>query len=181
MTKIFALLGAAALIVSTSACEQYDSKGGGASDAGAVTAAIKADEKAWNEQFKAKDQNALTARYADDANFVAPGAPAAAGSTAIAKVYAEALSDPAFSVSFASDKIDASKCGDVAIARGHFAEKYTDPKTAKLMTASGTYVTVYKKQADGSWKVTEDITSASETKEVPPAKPATRAKMVSFG
>ena len=49
------------------------------------------------------------------------------------------------------------------------------------MTSTGTYVTVYKKQADGNWKVIEDITSAAETKEVPPAKPATRAKMTSFG
>ena len=180
MTKLFALLSATAILMGTSACEKYDSKAGGA-DAASVTAAIKADEKAWNDQFKAKDQNALTSRYADDANFVAPGAPAASGSTAIAKVYAEALSDPAFSVSFGSDKIDVSSAGDMAVSRGHFTEKYTDPKTSKLMTASGSYVTVYMKQADGSWKVTEDITSAAETKEVPPAKPATRAKMVSFG
>ena len=179
MTKLLALLGASVLIVSTGACEKYDKAGAG--DAASVTAAIKADEKAWNEQFKAKDQNALTARYADDANFTVPGAPPASGSTAIAKVYAEALSDPAFSVSFASDKIAVSSAGDMAVSRGHFSEKHTDPKTSKLMTSSGGYVTVYKKQADGSWKVTDDITSASETKEVPPAKPATRAKMVSFG
>ena len=180
MKKLFALLGASAIIVSTGACEKYDNKAG-AGDVAAATDAIKADEKAWNEQFKAKDQNALTARYADDANFVAPGAPAASGTTAISKVYAEALSDPAFSVSFASDKIEVSSSGDLAVSRGKFNEKYTDPKTAKIMASSGTFVTVYKKQADGSWKVTEDITAATETKEVPPEKPATRAKMTSFG
>jgi len=38
-----------------------------------------------------------------------------------------------------------------------------------------------EKQADGSWKVSDDITSAGEAKEVPPAKPAQHAKMVSFG
>ena len=180
MTKLFALLGASAIVLTTSACEQYGSKAG-AADPAAVTDAIKADEKAWNEQFKAKDQNALTSHYADDANFVLPGMPPASGSTAIAKVYAEALSDPAFSVSFDSDRITVSSAGDMAVSRGHITEKYTDPKTAKLMTSTGTYVTVYKKQADGSWKVIEDITSAAETKEVPPAKPATRAKMTSFG
>ena len=55
MTKSLALLGAAVLIVSTGACEKYDKAG--ASDAASVTAAIKADEKAWNEQFKAKDSD----------------------------------------------------------------------------------------------------------------------------
>ena len=54
MTKLFALLGASALIASTSACEKYDNKAG-ATDAAAVTDVIKADEKAWNAQFKAKD------------------------------------------------------------------------------------------------------------------------------
>jgi len=180
MTKLFALLGASALIASTSACEKYDNKAG-ATDAAAVTDVIKADEKAWNEQFKAKDQNKLTDRYADDAFFAGPGVEPANGATAIAKIYAEALTDPAFSVSFASDKVDVSSAGDMAVSRGHSTENYTDPKTSKVMTHSGSYVTVYKKQADGSWKVSDDITSAGEAKEVPPAKPAQHAKMVSFG
>jgi uncharacterized protein (TIGR02246 family) len=177
MTKLFALLGASAIIVCTSACEKYDAKAGAAD----VKAAIQADEKAWNDQFKAKDQNKLADRYADDAFFAAPGVEPASGSIAIRKVYADALSDPAFKVSFASDKIDVSSAGDMAVSRGKFTENYTDPKTSKVMTHSGSYVTVYQKQADGSWKVTEDITTAGEAKEVPPAKPATRARMVSFG
>jgi hypothetical protein len=50
------------------------------------------------------------------------------------------------------------------------------------MTGSGPYVTVYKKQSDGSWKVVEDFaaTDPDSTKPVEPGKPATRAQMVSF-
>jgi hypothetical protein len=50
------------------------------------------------------------------------------------------------------------------------------------MTDSGSYMTVYKKQSDGSWKAIEDFAAADpdSTKPVEPAKPATRAKMVSF-
>jgi ketosteroid isomerase-like protein len=33
----------------------------------------------------------------------------------------------------------------------------TNPKTKKPATDKGKYVTVFKKQADGSWKVVADI------------------------
>jgi uncharacterized protein (TIGR02246 family) len=120
--------------------------------------------------------------YADDAYFVAPGVKPVTGSTEIRQVYAKALADQAFVITFASDKIDVADSGDLAYARGHFSEKYTDPKTQKVMTDSGSYVTVYKKQSDGSWKATEDFAAAApdSTKPVEPAKPETRAKMVSF-
>ena len=178
MTKLLMLLGASAMLATASACAKYDDKAG-ATDAAAVTNAIKADEKAWNDEFKAKDQEKLIGHYADDAYFAMAGTPPADGNTAVRKLYADALSDPALSVSFASDKIDVS--GDLAYSRGHFTENYTDPKTGKVMTHGGTYITVYKKQGDGSWKATEDILAPGEAKEVPPAKPATRAKMTSFG
>ena len=170
-----ALLCAAALSVITAGCQ----KQAGSADPGAVKSAIQADEKSWNDQFKSRDTEGLVGHYADDA-FFAGGALTADGSTAIRKIYADTQSDPAFNVSFASDKIDTG--GDLAYSRGHFSEKYTDPKTGKVMTDSGAYLTVYKKQKDGSWKAVEDFTTADPgtLKEVPPEKPVTRAKMTSF-
>ena len=171
LTKSIALLGAAALVVSVSACQKYESKAGGnattaapAADTGAVTDAIKADEKTWNEDFHAKNLDALLAHYASDATAVFPGAAAVSGD-GLHKTYEDALKDPGFDVSFSSDKIDAS--GDLAYSRGHFTEKYTDPKTKQVVSDGGSYITVYKKQADGSWKVVEDFTAVE-----PPAAPA---------
>jgi uncharacterized protein (TIGR02246 family) len=149
--------------------------------AGSVTQAVKADEKKWNDDFKSKDLEALLGHYADDAYFVAPGVKPASGSMAIRKVYADGTSDPNFAISFASDKVDAAGSGDLAYARGRFTEKYTDPKTQKVMTDSGSYLTVYKKQADGSWKAVEDFAAADpdSTQPVEPGKAVTHAKMVS--
>jgi uncharacterized protein (TIGR02246 family) len=171
------LLGAAALALVVGGCQKQAK-----ADPAAVKTAIQADEKKWNEEFKAKDQESLVGHYADDAFFVAPGVKAADGSTAIRKVYSEGLNDKNFELSFASDKIDVADSGDLAYARGHFSEQYTDPKTGKVMAHNGSYITVYKKQADGSWKAVEDFAAADEStaKEVPPGKPATRAKMVSM-
>jgi ketosteroid isomerase-like protein len=153
-----------------SGCQKYESKAGGneaaapAADTGATTDAIKADEKKWNEDFHAKNLDALLAHYAPDAVAVFPGAPSVTGD-GLRKTYEDALKDPGFDVSFSSDKIDAS--GDLANARGHFTEKYTDPATKAVASHGGSYITVYRKQADGSWKAVEDFTAVE-----PPAAPA---------
>jgi ketosteroid isomerase-like protein len=174
---LIALSVAAALALTLSGCDK--GQNGSGQSASSVTDAVKADETKWNAQFKSKDFDGLIAHYADDAFFAAPGTEPASGSTEIRKVYATALSDPNFAVSFASDRIDSS--GDLAYSRGHFSETYTDKTTGKVMAGEGTYITVYKKQADGSWKAVEDITaSGGAPKPVPSAKPATRAKMVSM-
>jgi uncharacterized protein (TIGR02246 family) len=175
LTKSLALLSAAALVVSVSACQKYESKAGGneapapAANTGAITDTIKADEKKWNEDFHAKNLDALLAHYAPDAVAVFPGAPSVTGD-GLRKTYEDALKDPGFDVSFSSEKVDAS--GDLAYARGHFTEKYTDPTTKAGASNSGSYITVYKKQADGSWKVVEDFT-AVEPPAAPAAAPAT--------
>ena len=177
--RSFALLGAAALALVAGGCQKAAGSGG---DPDSAKKAIQADEKSWNEQFKSNDTEGLVGHYADDAFFVAPGVKAD-GSTAIRKAYADAHTDPNFSLNFASDKIDVAGSGDLAYARGHFSEKYTDPKTGKVMTDSGSYVTVYKKQQDGSWKAVEDFAAADadSQKPVEPGKPATPAKMTSSG
>jgi ketosteroid isomerase-like protein len=172
LTKSVALLSAAALIVSVSACQKYENQPGGnaatpAADTGAVTDAIKADEKKWNEDFHAKNMDALLAHYAPDAYAVLPGAPSVTGDS-LRKLYADAVKDANFDVSFSSDKIDVS--GDLAYSRGHFTEKYTDPNTKAAGSNSGSYITVYKKQSDGSWKVVEDFAAIE-----PPAVPAAPA------
>lgn len=156
------VIGTAALALTLSACQQTkQGSGAGASDAGAVKDAITADDKKMNDQFKSKDLEGLLGHYADDAFFIAPGLKGANGSTEIRKDYADALNDKNFNVTFGSDKMDVAASGDLAYSRGHFTETYTDPKTNKVVTNSGSYITVYKKQADGSWKAEEDFAAAN--------------------
>ena len=175
--RSFAMVGAIALALGMAGCQKQAAGG----DADSAKKAIQADEKDWNSQFKAKDSEGIVGRYTDESFLAAPGADPAEGSTAIRKVYANALSDPAINVTFGSDKMDAS--GDLAYSRGHFTETFTDPKSGKVMTQNGAYLTLYKKQQDGSWKAVEDFAAADagSQKPVEPGKPATRAKMTSSG
>ena len=174
------LLCTAAVAMALGGCDK--AAGSKSGDPDAAKKAIQADEAKWNEQFKSKDSEGLVSHYSDDAFFAAPGVAGASGSTNIRQVFANASTDPAFVVHFKSDKIDVASSGDLAYARGKFDEQYTDPKTGKVMSDSGSYITVYRKQDDGSWKAVEDFAAADPgtTKPVPAKPPATRAKMTSF-
>ena len=46
---------------------------------------------------------------------------------------------------------------------------YTDPASKQPKTESGTYFTVYRKQADGGWKAVEDVTVPGPPQVVAPA------------
>ncbi|HEX5237784.1 MAG TPA: SgcJ/EcaC family oxidoreductase [Sphingomicrobium sp.] len=176
------IAGAGAFALSLAACEKYQNASGAGADPGAIKNAIKADEKKWQQQVKAKDTEGLAGHYADDAYFVPGDAPPADGSTAIRQFYANASTDPALDVELTNEKIDVAGSGDMAYSRGHYTEKYTDRKTGKVMSDKGSYLAVYKKQPDRSWKIVEDFASTdpSSAKPVEPGKPATRAKMTSF-
>jgi uncharacterized protein (TIGR02246 family) len=169
------LFSVAAFALAAGGCQKQGASAN--SDPAAVQNAIKADEQKWNQQIKSKDVAGLVGHYADDAYLVTPGG-TASGSTAINKIYSDALADNYFSLSFASDKIDVS--GDLAYSRGHFSEKYQDPKSKQIVSDSGSYLTVYKKQQDGSWKAIEDFASADPATRKETSPVVKGPKMISF-
>ena len=111
MRNSMILLGAAAMSLMLGGCGK--STAGNAGSADSAKQAINADAAKWNKDFKAKDTEALSGHYADDAFLVAPGVTGADGSTAIRQVYATASTDPAFEVHFTVDKTDAASGGDM--------------------------------------------------------------------
>ena len=175
------LVGVAAVMLLAGGCQKTGAPSANPAD---IEAAIKADEKSWSDQFQAKprDLEALVSHYADNADFIAPGVKLTSGLTEIRKAYAEGLTDPNFNITFAADKVDVAQAGDMATSRGRFEQTYTDPESKRPVKVSGAFLTVYKKQADGSWKAVQDWAVADPGKPTPvgPSKPATRAKMVSF-
>ena len=165
--KIYAMSCAMALIaLAMTGCNQA------ADTRDADATAIKSYETQWNQDWAAKDAAKLAAYYADDAVLMAPGAPATAGKDAIVSELKGMLSDPALSLQFKTAKVEVAKSGDMAYSQGSYILAMTDPQSHQVVHDHGSYVTTYRKQADGSWKAVEDIA----TSEVPPAAPPTAMK-----
>jgi len=133
-------------------------------DMSAEKAKIHDLEAAWAKDAAAKDLDKSVANYADDAVLLMPGAPASKTKDAIRASWKGMLDDPNLKISFAPDRIEVSASGDLATTQGSYTMTMTNPKTKKPVEDKGSYLTVYKKQADGNWKAIEDTTNS----EVPP-------------
>jgi uncharacterized protein (TIGR02246 family) len=132
---------------------------------------IRDGETQWVKDFAAKDVEKVAAHYADDGSSMIPLMTLMTGKDAIRAGLKEEFSDPNSSLDFHPTKVEIAKSADLAYSQGTYMYSSTDPKTTKAVTESGNYVEVYKKQADGSWKVAADIA----TQEVAPA-PSRAAK-----
>jgi len=114
---------------------------------------IRSAAQRYMSAFNGGDTNAVTAFYADDAVLTPPNMAAAKGTAAIRAAVGGFLSAHP-TLSFAPDSI--TQNGDTATERGHYT------MTAGGQTDHGTYTAVWKRQADGSWKmVTDTVVSAS--------------------
>ncbi|HZZ34452.1 MAG TPA: SgcJ/EcaC family oxidoreductase [Caulobacteraceae bacterium] len=121
--------------------------------------ALKAVEKQWLAAWKAHDVPKIASFYTADATLMLPGAPVMSGTAAIQAGLTEAMKDPAFNLTFAGEAAAVAKSGDLGYTRGPFTQTASDPKTHKPADHKGAYVTVWRRQADGSWKAVQDIAS----------------------
>jgi uncharacterized protein (TIGR02246 family) len=117
-------------------------------------------ESGWAKEAAAKDLEKSVSHYADDAVLIMPGAPPSKGKDAIRAAWKGMLDDPNLKINFSSDRIEISASGDMATTKGSYNLTLTNPKTKKPVDDKGSYLTVYKKQADGGWKAVEDMTTS---------------------
>jgi uncharacterized protein (TIGR02246 family) len=150
------MLGAAALALSLGACDRAGMKQEASIDVGAARQAVIDTEQSILAAFEAKDPAKLTSYYASDAVVSMPGRAAAKGTEAIGKINSEDMADPNFRLTFANEHTDVAASGDMAYTRGTFNVTFTHPETKQAATEQGNYLTVFKKQADGSWKAVSD-------------------------
>jgi uncharacterized protein (TIGR02246 family) len=106
--------------------------------------------------MKAKDIDALVTCLDDDASGLYPGMSMLNGKQAIKTALAPMFADPNYSFAFQSLRMEAFKGGDMIYSQGTYVLTTTDAKTKKPKTEDGKYLTIYRKQADGSWKVVAD-------------------------
>lgn len=133
-------------------------------DVAAEEAKVRDAEATDIKSWAAKDVEKILAFYADDATLMTPGMAAMKGKDAMRPVLKGLLADPNLKLEFSAQRVEVGKSGDVAFSQGTYQMVVTDPKTKKPVTDKGSYVTGYKKQADGSWKAVSDI----NVSELPP-------------
>lgn len=120
---------------------------------------IRAAEAAMFQGIQSRDVDKALSGYAPDASALYDGFPPIHDLTALRADYKEFLGDKNFAYQAQDTRADAS--GDLGYTEGTVRYTYTDPTSNKPVNFSGSYVMVWKRQADGSWKAVEDISTAT--------------------
>jgi uncharacterized protein (TIGR02246 family) len=128
-------------------------------DIAADDAAVKKVASELVAAWRAKDVEGIVKQFADDATIMPPGAPVVTSKQASRDYISTAVKDPGFSLNMTVDKVVAARSGDIAYSRGKYSLAMTNPQTHKVDSYAGSFVSVFKKQADGSWKIVEDISA----------------------
>lgn len=119
-------------------------------------AAIRGLIQDWSAASAAKDAEAFSAVYADDGTVMLEGVPDMHGKQAILEGVAHMMEDPNFDLSFEPTDIFVARAGDLAYEYGNYSLTMTGDG-GEAMTGTGSYVVIWKKQADGTWKVMFDV------------------------
>ena len=106
----------------------------------------------------AGDVSVMVGNYADSAVVMMPGMPAMRGRMEYEKGF-KGMMDAMKITAFTFHTDDVMVSGDLAIETGTFAMT-TVPKGGKPIQEKGKYISVWKKQMDGSWKIVRDINNS---------------------
>src|SRR5260370_219161 len=127
--------------------------------------ALLALDREWSQTTT--DLNKFLSYYAADASVYPQGMPIATGSEAIRDAFTKMTSMPGFSLQWSATKADVSASGDLGYTTGTY-QMTMNNAAGTPTTEKGKYVTVWKKQSGGQWKVADDIFNA----DAPPPPPA---------
>ncbi len=113
-------------------------------------AAVKAADTKWSQAMQAHNIAALDSYYADDATVLPANAEMITSKVAAVKYWTDHLTKDV-DVSWTPMYVEAAKSGDMVYDLGSYTMTTKAAKGATV-TDHGKYMSVWKKQADGSWK-----------------------------
>ncbi len=104
------------------------------------------------QAFLAKDLNAYTGLWTEDAVMMPPNSPALEGREAIIQ---DLMAGPA-PTEFILDVLDIDGAGDVAYVRGTYSITMTVAGVPEPVRYNGMYLSIFKKQPDATWLFSVD-------------------------
>ena len=114
--------------------------------------------KEWSKTASTGDVSKTVSYWADDAVLMSAGQPVLKGKEAIKKMVEESFKIPGFRISWEPQNVVVSESGDMAYIIENSQVAYPD-STGKSMIQNNKAVSIWRKQADGSWKNVVDIST----------------------
>jgi ketosteroid isomerase-like protein len=115
---------------------------------------ILAADLAWEKVYSAKDLDRSVAFCDEEGSMLAPNTPIATGKAALAKAIAGDFAHG--DLAWHPNKAGVARSGELGYTSGTYEQRFKNA-SGKTVLDKGKYLTVWKKQADGTWKVLFDM------------------------
>ena len=126
-----------------------------ANDSTADVIAVRAADSALQQAIEARDLDRIVAFYADDALLLPTAEPLISGKAAIREEWTHLLAIPEYQSKATLSRVDVSADGTLAYTMGTY-QAIMQGEDGKPVTEPGKYVSVWKKQSDGGWRIVVD-------------------------
>jgi uncharacterized protein (TIGR02246 family) len=165
--RTWTLLALPALILGLAACEAETEEAGSttedvaAVDVAAIDQTIRARAQEFDDGVAARDPAAIAALYADDTIIQAPGEPAMSGPGSVEEDWAESFERmPDATGDGETENVMVAESGELAVETGRYTFSGTAPDGTAI-SEDGKYITVWKLQDDGTWKIAVESYSSN--------------------
>lgn len=118
--------------------------------------ALRAADVAWSRSYETKDLEKAVAFCDDQGSLLWPNTPRVNGKDAITKATANAFAIPGFNLKWHPDQVAVARSGELGYTTGAYTWTFKDASGNPTLD-KGKYLSVWKKQPDGSWKVLLDM------------------------
>lgn len=142
------------LAVAAVAAAQFSGSSAGASQDYTLANLTKIREE-WVQDLHSKQLEPILKFYAPDAAFLQPNGDRIIGSAALRSLFQNIMASFTSDLTLHSRNLEAS--GDLAYDSGDFQESLTNLATGAKIASKGSYVVIYKRQLDRSWKIVQHV------------------------
>jgi ketosteroid isomerase-like protein len=111
---------------------------------------------AWSKTVGVENKDAFFGSMLSDVALLAPHQPIAEGIKAVSTAFKGMFGLPGFGLTWQPTSAELSGSGNIGYTIGTYELKFDGPD-GKQVVDNGKYMTVWKKQADGTWKVAVDM------------------------
>lgn len=136
--------------------------------ADAATAALLQVDRDFAKTGVAKNIDSFMSFIAEDVRFYAEGV-MRTGKLAFREGWAKGFAEPNWTITWAPLYAEAGNSADLGYTTGSF-EIHDKSSDGTPVVRKGSYVTIWRKQPDGTWKVALDMGSFVPPKPAPPAQ-----------
>lgn len=123
---------------------------------GDAAEAVRAADAAWLKAFTDRDLDGVVTAMEPTGYILPPNAPVVIGHEGARAMVSEMFATPGLSFAWDVTRVGVAESGDLGYTAGTYDMTFNDA-SGNPVVDRGKFVTIWRKQADGSWKVAEDV------------------------